>query len=365
MIRQLALTSRPAVRVSPTVRARLAPLALVALVALGACSGDAGSILAPGDDADAARRKPADSTVTSTPPTTTTTGNVLAGALLFVDPYSNAKKTADAWRLTRPADAAQMDKVAGGATARWFGNWNTNVQADVDAATSAATGAGAVPVFVAYNIPQRDCGGLSGSSTTTADAYKQWIAAFANGIGARRAAVIVEPDALAGMDCLSATDQQMRTDLIKYAVQVFAAKGSISVYLDAGHPRWKTAATMATRLINAGVASTQGFSLNVSNFLLTGDNVTYGTEISKLVGGKHFVIDTGRNGLGPTADYQWCNPDGRALGMRPTTSTGNALVDAFLWVKTPGESDGACNGNPAAGAWMPEYALGMAQRAAY
>jgi endoglucanase len=77
------------------------------------------------------------------------------------------------------------------------------------------------------------------------------------------------------------------------------------------------------------------------------------------------VIDTARNGNGPTSDYQWCNPSGRAIGEQPTTNTGNSIVDAFLWVKPPGESDGTCNGGPQAGVWWPDYALGMAQRAAY
>jgi endoglucanase len=74
-------------------------------------------------------------------------------------------------------------------------------------------------------------------------------------------------------------------------------------------------------------------------------------------------VDTGRNGLGPHGE--WCNPPGRALGERPTTATGHALADAFLWVKSPGESDGPCNGSARSGEWMPEYALGLAQRAAY
>ena len=188
------------------------------------------------------------------------------------------------------------------------------------------------------------------------------VVAFANGIGARRAAVVLEPDALAMMDCLSVADQQLRLDLLRFAVQTFAAKGRIAVYLDAGHPRWTSASTMSARLLNAGIAQAQGFSLNVSNFYLTSENITYGAQVSALVGGKHFVIDTGRNGVGPTSDTQWCNPAGRALGLRPTTTTGNALVDAYLWIKTPGESDGACNGAPGAGSWMPEYALGLAQR---
>ena len=334
--------------------------AMFALMA--ACSSDAGNIASPipTEATDAKVKTPP----TPVPPTTTTT-NPLAGATFWVDPYSNAVNTATAWRTTRPADAAQMDKIATGSSARWIGNWNTNVLGDVSAATTAMSAGGALPVFVAYNIPQRDCGGLSGGNATSATNYKTWITDFANGIGGRKAVVILEPDALAAMDCLSTTDQQMRIDLLKFAVQTFAAKGSISVYIDAGHPRWKSAATMSQRLINAGIAMAQGFSLNVSNFLATADNIAYGTQLSPLVGGKHFVIDTGRNGLGPTADYQWCNPAGRALGARATAASGNALVDAYLWIKTPGESDGACNGNPSAGTWMPEYALGLAQRAAY
>jgi endoglucanase len=120
---------------------------------------------------------------------------------------------------------------------------------------------------------------------------------------------------------------------------------------------------MAERLLGAGVAGAAGFALNVSNFVATAENVAYGRQISALVGGRHFVIDTGRNGVG--SNGEWCNPAGRALGDRPTTVTNDPLVDAFLWVKTPGESDGACGGAPSSGVWMPEYALGLAQRARY
>ncbi|HEU4535784.1 MAG TPA: glycoside hydrolase family 6 protein, partial [Polyangiaceae bacterium] len=74
-------------------------------------------------------------------------------------------------------------------------------------------------------------------------------------------------------------------------------------------------------------------------------------------------IDTSRNGKG--SNGEWCNPSGRALGASPTASTGDPLVDAFFWLKAPGESDGACNGGPSAGTFWPDYALGLAQRAAY
>jgi endoglucanase len=297
-------------------------------------------------------------------PVMTSSANPLASFTFYIDQASKARKTADAWRTTRPSDALQMDKIASQPMAKWFGSWNSvsSIRSDVASAVSDITGSGTVPVFVAYNIPQRDCGGLSGSNTLTVDGYRTWIAEFARGLGQSPAVVILEPDALAGMGCLSAGDQSTRVDLIKFAIGQIQANPKAKVYLDAGHARWQSPSTMASRLIAAGIDAAAGFTLNVSNFIGDSDNVQYGAKVSALVGGKHFIIDSGRNGLGPTADLQWCNPEGRALGRRPTTNTGNALVDAYLWIKTPGESDGACNGNPASGTWMPEYALGLAVR---
>ncbi|MBA3670991.1 MAG: glycoside hydrolase family 6 protein [Gemmatimonadaceae bacterium] len=328
--------------------------------ALGAaaCGGDSGTVTSPSVPSPAPAPPP-------TPTPAPAVGNMIAGSTFWVDPLSNARRTAGAWRASRPADASQLDKIAEQGMARWIGNWNTSVRTDVDAAVTAMSANGALPVLVAFNIPQRDCGGLSGGNSTTIDAYRSWITAFAAGLAGRRAAVILEPDALAGMDCLSAADRQVRLDLLNFAVRTLTESGNVAVYLDAGHPRWQSAATMAQRLVAAGVAMAQGFSLNVSNFVGTSENESYGSQLSGLLGGKHFVIDTGRNGLGPTSDNQWCNPAGRALGARATPFTGNSLVDAYLWIKTPGESDGACNGAPASGVWMPDYALGLAQRAAY
>jgi endoglucanase len=290
--------------------------------------------------------------------------NPLAPFTFYIDQASKARKTADAWRATRPSDADQMEKIASQPMAKWFGSWNsaTTVRNEVAAAAATISAAGKVPVFVAYNIPQRDCGGLSGSNTLTVDGYRTWISEFARGLGQTQAVVILEPDALAAMSCLPEADQRVRVDLIRFAVDQLNANGSAKIYIDAGHGRWQSATTMASRLAAAGVSSVAGFSLNISNFVTDADNIAYGEQLSRLLGGKHFIIDSGRNGLGPTADMQWCNPEGRAIGRRPTTRTGHPLVDAYLWIKTPGESDGACNGHPASGQWMPEYALGLAIR---
>jgi endoglucanase len=340
-------------------------LLAASFVVLAACTESPSS---PDETADA-RHKKGGSTPTPTPPPpdptpapppVPVTGNPILGAAFWVDPSSDARKTADSWRASRPADAAQMDKIATRSVATWFGGWSGDVRASVNSAVTTMTAAGAVPVLVAYNIPQRDCGGLSAGGTTVAG-YQTWIADFADGLAGRKSVVILEPDALTQMDCLSAADQTTRVNLLQYAVQVIRAQGGV-VYLDGGNSAWKSASDQAARLTRANVAAADGFALNISNFQYTASSIAYGKAISALIGGKHFVIDTGRNGLGPTSTNQWCNPPGRALGSASTTSTADPLVDAYLWVKTPGGSDGSCNGAPAAGVWWPDYALGLAQR---
>ena len=306
---------------------------------------------------------PTSTTLSSTAPVpTTAVKSVPSGVVFYVDPNSAAQQAANSLRSSQPANAALLDKIASHATARWFGGWNSSVQAD--AASYVAAAGNSVPVLVAYNIPERDCGGFSAGGTTAAG-YLEWVKSLAAGIGNHSAWVIVEPDALAAMDCLSGADQATRLALISQAVSVLKANPNTHVYLDVGNAHWQSAAVMANRLQSANVAAADGFSTNVSNFIASAENIIYGQAISKATSGKHFVIDSSRNGLGAPTDESWCNPSGRALGNVPTTNTGNTVVDAFLWIKAPGESDGNCNGGPNAGNWWTDYALGLAQRAAF
>lgn len=297
-------------------------------------------------------------------PVLTSAGKPLSGQVLYRNTNSPAKAQADAWRNFRPTDAARMDKIAAQPQSQWYGNWNGNIYSDVNNAVTNAKNNGQVPVLVAYNIPLRDCGGWSAGGSGSDTQYKTWIQSFADGIGAAKAVVILEPDALAGMDCLSETDKQKRFDMMTYAVNALKAKGNTTVYIDAGHAFWIAPNTMSALLKKSGIDKADGFSLNVSNFIKTEDNIAYGEKLSALTYNKHFVIDTARNGAGPNGS-EWCNPSGRALGQAPTVAHSNPLVDALLWVKTPGESDGSCNGGPAAGQWWGEYALGLAMKAGW
>jgi endoglucanase len=289
--------------------------------------------------------------------------NPFAGRRLYVDPNSTAKRQADTLRRSRPQDAALLDRIAGQPVARWLGGWVGNIQREVNNAVSTMTSSGALPVFVAYNIPNRDCGSYSAGGANGAAAYRTWISDFAKGIAGRSAIVILEPDALPGMDCLPPQGRDERIALMRGAVQSLKAQAA-SVYIDAGNARWQSAPVMAARLQQAGIAMADGFSLNVSNFQATATNVAYGEQVSRLTAGKHFVIDTSRNGIPGTDPSQWCNPRGRALGVVPTTNTGHPLIDAYLWVKQPGESDGTCNGGPQAGSWWTAYALELSRLAA-
>ena len=295
----------------------------------------------------------------SAQPRQQSTSSPFAGRRLYVDPNSSAKRQAETLRRSRPQDAALLDRIANQPVARWLGGWVTDVQREVRNAVTTITGAGALPVFVAYNIPQRDCGSYSAGGAAGADAYRKWINAFASGLQGKQAIVILEPDALPGMDCLDAAGKASRIALIRDAIHSLKANGAL-VYVDAGHAAWQSPETMASRLKQVDIAAADGFSLNVSNYQSNAANISYGEKLSKLIGGKHFLIDTSRNGIGTT---QWCNPHGQALGIAPTTNTGHPLVDAYLWVKQPGESDGTCGGGPKAGNWWTDIALELSRAA--
>jgi endoglucanase len=292
----------------------------------------------------------------------------VSNVTFFVDPDSNARRQAAEWEVTRPDDAKLMRKIAEHAQADWFGDWTTDPRAEIAARLTQEVAAGALPVIVLYSIPYRDCGLYSKGGANDSEAYRAWIEEVAAGIGESPAVIILEPDAIAGMGCLNDAQADERLELIAWAVDTLMARPGVDVYIDAGNVNWHPAPEVAGRLKRAGIGRATGFALNVSNFYSTEQTTAYGHQISDALnlGGTHFVVDTSRNGNGvwESDDPEtWCNPPGRALGEPTTVDTGDPLVDAWLWIKSPGESDGECRGAPAAGVWYPEYALELAKNA--
>ena len=265
-----------------------------------------------------------------------------------------------------PRHAVIQSRIAAQPAAVWFADFTPDtITGRVRAVTSGGSALGRVPVVVPYAIPDRDCGGPSQGGAPDLDAYDAWIDRFAAGLGSGDVIVVLEPDSIAQSECLSARERADRFASLARAGRAFkAANPKARVYYDAGHSGWHAPGKQAEWLRQAGAASTassDGIFSNVSNFHTTTDEIAYDRQVLDALGGSASlgaVIDTSRNGAGAPADGEWCDPAGRKLGRAPTLSTGEARIDAYLWVKLPGESDG-CKGRP--GTFTASYAYDLAR----
>jgi endoglucanase len=193
---------------------------------------------------------------------------------------------------------------------------------------------------------------------------------------------------------LNASNYQFTANLVQYGTWIskcITMLGSGGAAADCANQYWNGGPLPAKIAVllgewTGGALSNYGEwsdTTDTPNLNTSGINLRYGST----VGTTHFVIDTSRNGVGPWLpptdpaypDAQdWCNPPDRGTGLQPTLDTGNALVDAYLWIKIPGESDGECTRglgptgtkdpewgvvDPAAGQWFPEMALQLARNA--
>jgi len=240
-------------------------------------------------------------------------------------------------------------------------------------------------VFVIYDLPNRDCaaagsrgelfvdkGGEARYQTEFIDVIAAAFAAHPN----QKAAVILEPDSLPNLvtnlelpSCAAAADVYRRS--VAYAITKLSMP-NVFIYLDAAHAGWlgwprnlaKIVQVYKEVLTAAGGADRiRGFALNVSNYDVvtdptnqranpdepSPDELTYARDLSDgLAGvgitGKGFLIDTGRNGKPGirTAPGNWCNVKGAGLGERPRAAPA-PLIDAYVWIKVPGESDGTAD----------------------
>ncbi|PAZ17272.1 endoglucanase [Streptomyces sp. SA15] len=265
-----------------------------------------------------------------------------------------------------PRHAVIESRIADHPAAVWFADFTpSTITARVRAVTSGGAAQGRVPVVVPYAIPGRDCGGHSEGGAPDLAAYDDWIDAFAAGLGSRDVIVILEPDSVAQAECLSSGERTRRFASLARAGRVLkAANPNARVYYDAGHSGWNPPAKQAGWLKRAGAASaasSDGIFSNVSNFHRTSDEIAYDRQVLDALGGPASlgaVVDTSRNGNGAPADGEWCDPAGRKIGRAPSLNTGEARIDAYLWVKLPGESDG-CKGTP--GTFSPSYAYDLAR----
>lgn len=306
-----------------------------------------------------------------------------SGYTTYLSPYYIAEVNAAIATASSPSLAAKFPAVGQVPNFTWF-----DVVAKVPTLTTyladAASIASKIIVqIVVYDLPDRDCHALASNgefkiANNGINNYKGYIDGIAAAVSAYpqvRVVAVVEPDSLANLvtnlsDQRCANAQSAYLECTKYAIEKLR-QCNIWLYLDAGHAGWlgwasnqDPAAQMFAQVYN-GVPNNRvrGLATNVANYnalqAASPDPVTQGNpcvdELSyiRAIGPKlanngfpaHFIVDQGRSGVQNLRDAwgNWCNIDGAGFGLRPTTSTPDALIDAIVWIKPGGESDGTSN----------------------
>lgn len=209
-------------------------------------------------------------------------------------------------------------------------------------------------------------------------------------------AFILEPDSLPNLitnlhhpSCRNAGTTTAYREGIKYAATTInSACPSAPIYLDAAQGLWLGWETQARKFIQEIArlrihTHLRGFAINVSNYqeqgrlcprvgfcndatnrqhaccqescgLVAAGNgghtvMNYAAELRALAHEEiagftpHMVVDTSRNGRGGRRRTcaTWCNARYARAGVAPSAfAEEDWLVDAYLWIKPPGESDG-------------------------
>jgi cellulose 1,4-beta-cellobiosidase len=317
-------------------------------------------------------------------PRTPASKNPFQGAHIYVNPdYVSAVRDV---RKRNPGATALLEKMEALPTAVWASALadTREVPRHLDAARreQARDGVPVVTVFVLYDLPGRDCNAESSAGELSPDAagearYRQEfvdvIAAAFRTHRDQRIVVVLEPDSLSNLvtnmgnpRCAAVSGIYKRG--IAYAITKLA-QPNVSLYLEAAHAGWLGWPKNLARSVPlykevldmaGGPQRVRGFAVNVSNYDPVkvsnptprdpagpaDDEVGYVDDLSRALAkvgitDKGFLIDTGRNGRANirSAPDSWCNVKGAGLGERPRAAPVPA-VDAYLYLKVPGESDG-------------------------
>jgi endoglucanase len=272
--------------------------------------------------------------------------------------------------LTNSGDTRKADliwRIAREPKSLWLGKFTRpNFAVKVGRLLDAARAQSAVPIFTVLRAESTGCApDYQGGGPAEDAATRAWYDDLARVIGDQQVVIAFEPDSLGTIDCLAPSRRDDRLRLLGYGVDVLSKLPSATIYLEAGASDWESARRTAGQLRAIGIAKVRGFMLNATHYDWTRANIQHGLEISRLTGGKHFVINTAENGRGPV-NYRrggrritvWCNPGLRGLGPPPTTDTSHPMVDAYLWINRPGYAQ-SCQGRSIA--WHLPRALTYAR----
>ncbi|CAI7746595.1 unnamed protein product [Closterium sp. NIES-53] len=306
--------------------------------------------------------------------------------------------------LASPADAPYFASVAGYPTAVWLDNMASldSIPGHLEEAAIQGGAKAILVQFVIYDLPGRDCkawssngeipkGGLDTYKTNYIDVAVARLKKKAANV---RLSLVIEPDSLPniatnmGMNRCDATTDKEYTEGVAYAIAELSQIPDTTLYLDSGFGGWlgwpegmkRVVAVYMKVLARArqirANAKIRGFASNVANYSplfarsspalekyplvknpSTGemcydwnpciDENRFTARLNAYLGAAglptRWIVDTSRSGR-TGIRYRWgswCNVRGAGIGERPEENPRKAnQVDALVWIKPPGESDG-------------------------
>jgi endoglucanase len=230
-----------------------------------------------------------------------------------------------------------------------------------------------IPVFTTYFLHPAVGGCATPSQLTAAGPeFRRRVDEMAAATGNRPAVYLLEIDGIGSSICMQKTGALAiwEADLRYEALEIGSLPHTV-VYLEGGYSDANSPRYTARVLNAAGVRQIRGFFTNDTHSNWTIDEIRWAGKVSRMTGGANYVVNTAQNGQGPLRPHNrvkngnevLCNPPGRGLGPAPTTTTGFAHADAFLWTGPPGNSSGHCNGGPDAGTFWAARAINLAAHA--
>ncbi len=342
----------------------------------------------------------------------------------FLNPeyVANVEATAKAF----PAEAEAIRKVEQYPTGLWLDSiahvanlplWLAEARKQQQ-----ASGKPTLSLVIVYDMPNRDCAANSsaGELKVSENGVARYRTEFIDVIVKHfkdfsdlPIVVILEPDSLGNLVTnmnlpMCADSRSAYIESTVYAIQKLQLP-NVSIYLDAAHAGWlgwdhhrESVIKVYKKVLKqaGGYDMIRGFATNVSNYthLYNRDGAAMESSdpcynemvyVKKLAVGlsdsgvrnKGFIIDTARNGKGGIRKVwgHWCNIKGAGLGERPRAAPA-PFIDAYFWIKPPGESDGISDptqprfdaecasdesapGAPQAGVWFQSYFVDLVRNA--
>lgn len=273
-------------------------------------------------------------------------------------------------------DYDYLSRIANTAQARWVGSWEDNTRVaglarDVYRKAAATESIGLVAYQGMRDYPCE----RAAADPSLELAYQERTEAVVRDLPSTGATawIILEP---ALVQTLDTCDADPRGAWLGDAAATLTSAGA-AVYLDVTGLAVLSPEEAVVQVARLDLAHVVGFSLNVGQHRPTAEQRAWGesflaalaasgADVTSSRGtadpgqpGLGLIIDTSRNGV-PLERGQ-CNAPEAGIGTAPRL-VADGVLDAVVWIKRPGESDGSCNGGPGVGQFSQPIALELARR---